>query len=254
MEEIGIATMRDMLAEEGIVFIPKREFDIPADNPRRVARLVSDPEGALGDLGILKDFLLTPAADDNFGTDHEARKQWVARMKIQYGEVFSRCYPSLNQLNANGMSSILLPIEFLAESAEKRNSTRLARTLRRIHSELHNLYNGKNPRTSKKYTDIANREEKLLVLHTFEDAALEVLSLFSHEIVDPRDFIGRNLLGLSDAEINLFLAEETLNEASSFGGGGIGYRFTQCLQAIQQWRLLPELFTEELKGELIFEG
>ncbi|MBU0976113.1 MAG: hypothetical protein ABIE03_06270 [Patescibacteria group bacterium] len=238
MEGITTEQLAVIMKDEGVVFVPKRELRIPPDNQERLVRLVNDLGTAKEYLDNLRCFLLSPAIDDQFGSDHTARCEWRFEMRQQYGDLFwEMYYVRENQFRAGSWGIIGLSIEFLAQDAARKNHYHLSSHLMNILTAARAL----------RVDEDAPTNQKMVTIHALEDICLEVLKIYSAPIVIPEDIIGKDLLELSDDQIKLHLTEPTLMDT------GIGHIFAQKLLAVQTWRAYTDIFAEELAGPHIFE-
>ncbi len=182
-ENIPQYQLREILKEQyGVIFFPKRTLKIPIIDETKLKKLVG--EKRLGPtkerLRTLLLFLHSEAVGDSFGSDHKSRVNWVNEMFDIYGEPFLELHQKNNQFRLNILSYPILTIVNLSYLVKNQD---IKQMLLDIERELGDAINGSL--TGRSYNDTDSLEDKLKVVHFFEDKTIEVLGLMNGSITPP---------------------------------------------------------------------
>ncbi|MFA6005443.1 MAG: hypothetical protein WC775_03065 [Patescibacteria group bacterium] len=166
--------LRDILTSEyGVIFFPRRLLVLPQlEAEKYLTRFKpEDADLVLSSVDDLQRFLRAQAVGDNFGKNHSARRVWRAEMYRKFGDAFLDIYYRTNQLRRGRLGLVNAGINDLAGCVRADTYQELANALHqrgRITKEL---------LTGTRYNDTDSLEEKLEIVHIFEDRALEALQL-----------------------------------------------------------------------------
>lgn len=174
--------MREILSSQyGVVFFPKRQLQIPALADDKVAQILGKKVG--GKLIRMSGYLKGEAVGDQWGSNHEERRRWRAGLYKQFGQPFLECYYNSNQFRMNKLAVVKIDMGELVRDAEKNGQTEIAVHLKKIHSRLTRMLNGEDPETgkriSRKYNELEDLDDKIKVVHCFEDNIIEAFGLLS---------------------------------------------------------------------------
>lgn len=176
-EIISRSDMRTILQTEyGIIYFPKRPFRIPAIDQIKLRSLVGDKslDDAKGYITYLVHYVRGYAATDSFGSNHDKRRAWIHSMNRQYGKPFLQAYDMHNQFRGSQLGLTNLAVRQLATFV---HDSQLRPRLSAIGQELVDAVIG--TKTGKRYNDIDSVQEKLAIVHLYEDRSLEVIRMFT---------------------------------------------------------------------------
>lgn len=172
--------MREILtSEHGVIFFPKRKLTIPTIEDEHIRRLFGskDFEYIRDNIVEINDFLKGHAVGDKFGSDHNSRRLWRTKMFKEFGNVFLEVYYNHNQFRVNNLGIVRLNIFDFANYA---HDSDLSKQFSSIGMYLTQAVQGSLTQ-GKMYKQVENIQEKLKVVHTFEDKSLEALSLIARQ-------------------------------------------------------------------------
>jgi len=171
------AGMKDFLRSEyGLVFFQKRQLKIP----RLDYKLLTQKFGE-SNLSKIKqvessfnEFLNGEPIGDSFGSDHLSRAKWRGQLASQLGNVFLEVYANQNQFAGRNLANVIRKPLILSELTKV--DSVLTKRLKEIGQELTAAMQGENI-SGKKYNDMESLEEKLEIVHLFEDRIINMLNL-----------------------------------------------------------------------------
>jgi hypothetical protein len=173
---IPLSQMEDILRiEHGVIFFPKRDFQIPEITDESLRKLVGDTN--FGDaqriISTLSRFLNNSrAVGDRWGKNHNARREWRRAMAAKYGQSFIDVYYTNNQFRANSLFISHVLMFDLSEYLKERH-TDLANKLSMIYREMFAKQNAVN------YNEIEFLDDKLEIVRFYEDNILKALQLLT---------------------------------------------------------------------------
>jgi len=171
------AGMKDFLKSEyKLVFFPKRQLKVPRLNYKFLTQKFG--ESKISKIkhveNSFNEFLKGEPIGDNFGSDHSSRAKWRGQLASQLGKVFLEVYADQNQFAGRNLASVIRNAMILSMSTQ--NDGNITKHLEEIGQELTAIMQGKNI-SGKKYNDMESLEEKLEIVHLFEDRIINMLNV-----------------------------------------------------------------------------
>ncbi len=174
---LNLAGMKDLLKSEyKLVFFPKRQLEIPRLNYNFITQKfgVSNIDKIKYVESSFNEFLNGEPIGDNFGSDHLSRAKWRGGLASKLGKVFLEVYANQNQFAGRNLASVIRNVLILSMSTK--NDGNITKYFNEIGQELTAAMQGKNI-LGKKYNDMESLEEKLEIVHLFEDRIINMLNL-----------------------------------------------------------------------------
>ena len=185
-ESISPGNLKNILrTDHHVVFFPKRQFEIPQVKDETVTNSFGEKnlKPVMNIVKRLFKYLDGQPVGDNWGKNHEERRKWRTKMTLEYGSTFLEVYQDRNQFRVNNLSLVRFSIDHLRDLAEMSDNTNLSRLLSKIYTEIDIKLNGEDPETKRKigqaYSELETLQDKLEVVHFFEDKILEVLEMLT---------------------------------------------------------------------------
>ena len=176
-ESISPEIMKDILkTEHGIIFFPKRPLEIPKLSEEKILSLFGEEnrEHVAFYIDVLLNFLHGTPIGDEWGKNHDDRRRWCNTMFQKYGSVFTGLYEDGNQFRVNVLSVVSTSRQILSMLAEETGSDDLVKSLAQIAKET-----GTELKKYPDYRELESHEEKLEIVHLYEDEALKILQLLT---------------------------------------------------------------------------
>lgn len=170
-----------------IVFYPRRDLCVPKIPRARLQDIFGEKADKVEFLiGVLTEFVEKDQAfADQFGTEHLERRKWEAEMAKTLGPHFQEMCER-NQFGLNhlmNIMSVIYQLPGLAGQSQLKNKEEASTTLREAYNDLYVKLRGFHPETDEKvgkaYGEIESPDEKIKIVHFFEEKALEVMQLFA---------------------------------------------------------------------------
>jgi hypothetical protein len=122
----------------------------------------------------LQEFLEKPAIGDGWGKNQSGRLEWISAMRKRYGNDFSDLYHIQdNQFRGNVLAFARVALDHLLTSIRDNGQTALATNLEQILREIKESYKNSH------YNEQESLQEKLKLVHLFEDKIIEALQLLT---------------------------------------------------------------------------
>lgn len=177
-EKLTPQRMREILTtEHGVIFFPKRKLLIPEITDFQIYMHFewNQQEYIRGNIDEINTFLNGHAVGDRFGNDHNSRRQWRLKMYQQYGDIFKQTYYENNQFRVNNLGMMRLNIKDFGKYAAQNE---LKKHLFLIAQSLEDALKG-SLTGNKKYNDESDLNNKLTIVHYFEDKTIAALNLIA---------------------------------------------------------------------------
>lgn len=178
-EYLTPTAMKDLLISKGVIFFPRRNLIIPTFSDVQLYSHFNS--GHITDIREnvfeIRKFLSGQAVGDSFGKDHLSRRVWRQKMYTQFGEVFQKVYSDNNQFRGNFLGLVRLDILDFAQYASDPDQSQCFENIGHYLTQALNnglLSNGRI------YNEIESLDEKLRIVHAFEDKAIEALQLIAN--------------------------------------------------------------------------
>lgn len=185
-ETLTQTQMVDILKTEyEIIFPPKREFVAPTVPNDHLRILVGESgfDSAITYLDAFQDYLGYQAVGDQWGSKHEARRNWRGQMALKYGDIFLDVYYNKNQLRLNNMTFVRLSADGLSRLLRNAGKNALADKIKGVADKIYGKTTGEDRKTKEKvgpsYNELESLDDKLAIVHSYEDGILEILRMFS---------------------------------------------------------------------------
>jgi len=182
--------------ELGLVLFEKRPINVTTPSPEEIVRVFGDGKAQKAEqhLAVLTFFLEGVPIGDKFGSNHTERKEKLKSVDTRLQELrekdpiaekvtnqFHMFYRDQNQFRGNSLYSVLLGVQNLMRLATENGQ--LFSRLGAIYHELYKNFTGVDLKTKEKvgpsYYKIDSLDEKLKIVHLFEDKIVETLSLLA---------------------------------------------------------------------------
>jgi len=166
-------------SEYRIHFFSKRTFSIPIVTAEKLKEKVGPrrENTTLYWVQVLHEFLLMPAIGDGFGANHSQRIACYKDIKNRFGKSardFLNQYASNNQFRLNKLSNVLYAFNSISD---RLLNPELQNYFQTSTFEVYGMLTGAGGK--KEYVDIDSIQEKLQIIHTFEDKTVEALGKLS---------------------------------------------------------------------------
>lgn len=172
-------------SKHGVFFFPKRKAVMPVIKRDSVVVIAGEQKIDISMRAAkgIENYLTGLPIGDQFGADHNKRRQWREERRKEFGEAFGIVYEEKNQFRINIMFNAISGISLLDVLARDNKKIEAADNLKRITDEWRLRISGVDSnigqRISAPYNSMESYGERLKVVHFGEDKCLEALTILS---------------------------------------------------------------------------